>query len=148
MILSPYGRRPDTNRTAHAEGSACPRDPYHYQEGEAGYYSDTPLGDVPNDFALSPVYQYTPVHEGWTNTNQGQIPGGIYSDGLPYDAPYARMGLAVGMNGLRDAATDEAIYRRRTFAVQAVTAVAVVASALFAIYRTSKQIQYDKRGRR
>jgi hypothetical protein len=57
------------------------------------------LGEVPNDFDLAPVYQYTPVHQGWLNASK-QGPGSYYGvppntlkdrpGFLPQLPPYAR----------------------------------------------------------
>jgi hypothetical protein len=123
MILTPDGKAPEINRTVTASGSACPRDPFHYQRGEAGYYHDTQLGDTPNDFELAPSYGYTPVHEGWTVTNQGLVPGGLtLGESLPSAYP-------------PPPESEESVYRKRAFAIQVITGFAIVASAAFGIRR-------------
>lgn len=139
MILTPDGLAPEINRTGGASGSACPRDPFHYQRGEPGYYADTQLGEVPNDFQLAPVYGYTPVHEGWTMTNQGFIPGGLT---LGDSAPPQRARLI----GLGTPSEDD--YRRWSFAIQVATGAAIIASAAFGIRRALRDEAASKAARR
>ena len=149
MILTPNGvailpgtNRMTVNRSATPQGSACPRDPYHYQRGEAGYFHDSQLGEVPNDFELSTAYGYTPVNEGWTQTNQGLVPGGVGPGGQ----------ILSTLGQLRDAASDlvaaEEVFRKKSLALQAITGVAVVLSAGLAAYRTARLIHDEHVARR
>ncbi len=143
MILTPNGiailpgqNRQEINRSATPRGDSCPRDPYHYQRGEAGYFHDSQLGEVPSDFELSTVYGYTPVNEGWTQTNQGLTPGGLYPGGRP-------MGDAAS-----DAVSAEELFRRRSLTLQLITGIAVVLSAGLAGYRTARLIHDEHLARK
>lgn len=150
MILTPAGNAlfpafpSRVNQTSTRTGDACPRDPYHYQEGEAGYYNDSPLGAVPNDFQLAPVYGYTPVNEGWTKTNQGLVPGGINVGfaGYPLRAP-----RSLGDSASDQAAIDAYNSKKRSdwlFKLSIASTVAVGISALLGIYRHSAGIKQHK----
>lgn len=157
MIPTPYGQIPGsypseiTRSLGPGPTYLCPNDPYYYQRGEAGFYSDTPLGQtVPTDAELSKTYGYTPVNYGWVYGKMGNqraywaqpwTPPAGYAPG-----PLAPISLGAAMNF--GATSDDLVaelnaHNRRTFQLTMISTIAVAASALLAIFRTGGLIHED-----
>lgn len=150
MILTPHGHMPgnfpsEITRTYGGNGTyLCPQDPYQYQRGEAGFYHDTQLGQqtVPTDAELSKTYGYTPYNYGWVN-GKAQDGREAYWPGswIPPNGwqPGPRAPMAFG-DAAQDVVSELNMHNRRMFQLQMIATIAVAASALLAIFKTSREI--------
>ena len=159
IVLSPHGYVPGSfpyEISAQTVGGRqlCPQDPYQFQRGEYGFYSDTPFGEIPTDFEKATAYQYTPVTAGWISTNRGYYPGHwMPPDGGAtwWGPPVAPVSAATPAQpvGLADAADDVvqilAEHQRKQFMLSLLSTTAIVASSLITMYRTYRLIQEERR---
>jgi hypothetical protein len=159
IILAPYGKIPGAWPTevvgsrASRQSLLCPRDPYYNQRGEAGYYHDTQLGELPTDGELAVNRQYTPVASGWIATRQGSLPP-AWNPTANQSNPFLPQGP------LRDAGVDavsavqaaaaaalaeQQDHNKKAFTLAMFSTTAVVLSSLVALFRTARLMRDDRR---